>query len=99
MLTRSSTSFGSAGATAPRRCVRRTWAPVADGRDVALADRAALRPDHAERVGRAAAEHDRHVDAARDGDVGAGAGAREVEQAPARLDGERRPAGLLSPSS
>ena len=35
--------------------------------------------ERAERIGRAAAEHDRHVDAAGDGDIGARAGFEEIE--------------------
>ncbi len=98
MLTRSSTSFGSAGRSrSSTRASGRSRARVADRQDVAFADRAPLEAaDHAERVGRAAAEHDRHVDAAGDRDVRAGAGAQEVEREHLpRLDGERGPAGLL----
>ena len=97
-MTRSSTSFGQRRAQslldgAPRH--GRTG--LADGQRVALADRAALEAaDHAQRVGRAAAEDDRDVDAPGHGDVGARAGAQEVEgQHLTGLDGQRRPAGLL----
>ena len=83
----------------PRRSVvghrpaLRRAAAGADRQLVAGLQRAALEAaERAERIGRAAAEHHRHVDAAGDRDIGARAGLQEIEgEHLARLDAEGRP--------
>ena len=73
-------AFALAGARADRQLVAGLERP------------ALVAAERTERVGRAAAEHDRHVDAAGDGEIGAGAGLEEVEgKHVALLHGEGRP--------